>query len=353
MKLNEQIREHRKKVGLTQEQVANYLGVSTPAVNKWESGATYPDITLLPPLARLLKIDLNTLFTFHQDVSKEEIGWFCGEVEQEIIANGFQAGFAAAIQKLQEYPNCTLLRFSLALLLEGRLQMAHLTPQEQEKYDHQLFDWYEQVADSQDEEIREAAISILVNKYLACGNTEKAQELVDLLSDKRTTDKQILKINVLLAQKKYQEAAALTESKIYGDIAIVQSYFIKLVDINLLLNETDTATDVADVSRQMATVLGLWDYNRYVCSLQVAVAAKDIPRSIELIRDMLEAAQTPFKAPAIFRHLPNKPLADDFKAKLMTVLLRQFETGKEYEFLHSSSEFQALITEYKEKFPQK
>lgn len=353
MKLNEQIREHRKKVGLTQEQVANYLGVSTPAVNKWESGATYPDITLLPPLARLLKIDLNTLFTFHQDLSKEEIGCSCGEVEQEIIANGFQAGFAAAIQKLQEYPNCTLLRFSLALLLEGRLQMAHPTPQEQEKYDNQLFDWYEQVADSQDEEIWEAAVSILVNKYLACGNTEKAQELVDLLSDKRTTDKQILKINVLLAQKKYQEAAALTESKIYGDIAIVQSYFMKLVDINLLLNETDTAADVADVSRQMATVLGLWDYNRYVCSLQVAVAAKDIPRSIELIRDMLEAAQTPFKAPAIFQHLPNKPLADDFKAKLMTVLLRQFETGKEYEFLHSSSEFQALITEYKEKFPQK
>ena len=47
MKLNEQIGEHRKKVGLTQEQVGNYLGVSTPAVNKWESGLTYPDITLL------------------------------------------------------------------------------------------------------------------------------------------------------------------------------------------------------------------------------------------------------------------------------------------------------------------
>ena len=41
MKLNEQIREHRKKVGLTQEQVANYLGVSTPAVNKWESGVSH------------------------------------------------------------------------------------------------------------------------------------------------------------------------------------------------------------------------------------------------------------------------------------------------------------------------
>lgn len=347
MKLNEQIREHRKKLGLTQEQIADSLGVSTPAVNKWESGSTYPDITLLPPLARLLKIDLNTLFTFHEDLSLEEVNRFCGEVEQEIISNGFQAGFAATIQKLQEYPNCTLLKFSLALLLEGRLQISHLTQEEQEKYICQLIDWYEQIANSQDEEIREPAISLLVNKYLACGKTDKAQELVERLPDKRATDKHILKINVLLKQGNYQEAAMMTERKIYGNIAIMQSYLMKLVDIDLLLNEMDTAAWVADVSQKMATVLGLWEYNRFICSLQVAVAAKDVPRCLELIQKMLEAAQTPFKTPAIFRHLPNEPMADDLQAKVMMVLLRQFETDKQYEFLHSNSDFQALMAKYK------
>ncbi len=54
MRIGEQIKNYRKTVGLTQEQVANYLGVSTPAVNKWEKGNTYPDISLLPALARLL-----------------------------------------------------------------------------------------------------------------------------------------------------------------------------------------------------------------------------------------------------------------------------------------------------------
>lgn len=38
MKINEIIRQKRLEKGLTQEQVANYLGVSTPAVNKWEKG---------------------------------------------------------------------------------------------------------------------------------------------------------------------------------------------------------------------------------------------------------------------------------------------------------------------------
>lgn len=38
MEIGEKIRNYRKEEGLTQEQVANYLGVSAPAVNKWEKG---------------------------------------------------------------------------------------------------------------------------------------------------------------------------------------------------------------------------------------------------------------------------------------------------------------------------
>lgn len=38
MKINEMIKQKRIEQKLTQEQVAKYLGVSTPAVNKWEKG---------------------------------------------------------------------------------------------------------------------------------------------------------------------------------------------------------------------------------------------------------------------------------------------------------------------------
>ncbi len=40
MKINEVIREKRKELFLTQEQIAERLGVSTPAVNKWEKGVS-------------------------------------------------------------------------------------------------------------------------------------------------------------------------------------------------------------------------------------------------------------------------------------------------------------------------
>ncbi len=40
MKINQIIREKRKELSLTQEQIAEFLGVSAPAVNKWEKGVS-------------------------------------------------------------------------------------------------------------------------------------------------------------------------------------------------------------------------------------------------------------------------------------------------------------------------
>ena len=49
MDLSENIRRLRKEKGLTQEQVAQALGVTAGAVNKWERSASCPDLALLSP----------------------------------------------------------------------------------------------------------------------------------------------------------------------------------------------------------------------------------------------------------------------------------------------------------------
>lgn len=47
MQIGKVLRKHRKSKNLTQEEMANRLGVTAPAVNKWENGNSYPDIMLL------------------------------------------------------------------------------------------------------------------------------------------------------------------------------------------------------------------------------------------------------------------------------------------------------------------
>ena len=67
------IKKYRKEAGMTQEEMANRLGVTTPAVNKWENSNSKPDIELLAPIARLLDISLDTLLSFHEYLSDTEI----------------------------------------------------------------------------------------------------------------------------------------------------------------------------------------------------------------------------------------------------------------------------------------
>ena len=74
MKINEKIRQIRKSAGLTQEQLANRLGVSAQAISKWENDITMPDITLLPLIAEIFGVSIDDLFdlTLEQKLNRIE-----------------------------------------------------------------------------------------------------------------------------------------------------------------------------------------------------------------------------------------------------------------------------------------
>ena len=63
MNFAEIIVNRRKALGLTQEGLAQKLGVTNQAVSKWESGQSCPDIALLPALADIFGITLDQLFS--------------------------------------------------------------------------------------------------------------------------------------------------------------------------------------------------------------------------------------------------------------------------------------------------
>lgn len=123
MKLHDVIRTRRQTLGLTQEELARRLGVSAPAVNKWERSIHYPDITLLPSLARVLGVDLNTLLSFQEDMTEEDIGLFLNRIYETAGAEGVAAAFALARDKLREFPNSDLLAYHAAEMLMGVLEL--------------------------------------------------------------------------------------------------------------------------------------------------------------------------------------------------------------------------------------
>ena len=59
--IGQRIKDLRKKNDLTQEKLADFLGVTYQSVSKWECGVTMPDLALIVPLAKLLHVSTDEL----------------------------------------------------------------------------------------------------------------------------------------------------------------------------------------------------------------------------------------------------------------------------------------------------
>ena len=71
--LGENIKRLRKEKGLTQETLAEFLGVSFQSISKWERNESYPDITILPKIAGFFKVSVDELFGVNRAEDEAEI----------------------------------------------------------------------------------------------------------------------------------------------------------------------------------------------------------------------------------------------------------------------------------------
>ena len=293
MKISEQIKRYRKEANLTQEQVANYLGVSTPAVNKWEKGSTYPDIALIPAISRLLKIDLNDIFSFHGELTEFEIAQFANELSEIALGEGIVYAFEAAVKKIQEYPRCDLLLYMTATVLDGARILSVISETQNEEYENKIIGWLEQAADSEDDKVRMQAVFMLAAKYNQKQEYDKASLLLDKVPNV-TIDTTLLRTEVLIHQEDENSALAFLESNFLQTAGRMQGYFYRLIEMEEQSGNHQKADEIAVIAEKVVSLLGLWNYGTVIPSLILAVYRKDVERSIKLIRSTLEEAQKPW-----------------------------------------------------------
>ncbi len=70
---SENLKKFRLKQNLTQEKLADFLGVSFQTISKWERGETYPDITILPAIAQFFKVSIDELLGVNKAENEEEL----------------------------------------------------------------------------------------------------------------------------------------------------------------------------------------------------------------------------------------------------------------------------------------
>ena len=107
MNISAKIRNLRKEKRITQEALAEYLHISSQAVSKWETGASTPDIEMLPKLAIYFGTSLDSLLDFDQSRIDAVIGQI---IEESGRGGDDPARSEAYLRKaLEKYPNNDLL----------------------------------------------------------------------------------------------------------------------------------------------------------------------------------------------------------------------------------------------------
>ena len=102
-KLAENIRDHRKRLGLTQEQLAERLGITLGTVSKWERGGSEPDLGFIMDLAELFHVSVDALigFSMHGADADEE----AERIEALFPVAPFEEVEAEYAGALKKFPN--------------------------------------------------------------------------------------------------------------------------------------------------------------------------------------------------------------------------------------------------------
>lgn len=118
IRLGEKIRTLRKSKNISQEVLANYLGVSFQAVSKWEKGETLPDVTLIPAIACFFEVSTDELFDFNRLETEQRVLTLCGEIAQWRNERPEEAEKAYR-DLLKQYPGNDIVMANLLYVLQN------------------------------------------------------------------------------------------------------------------------------------------------------------------------------------------------------------------------------------------
>lgn len=121
LQIGENIRIFRKTKDMTQEQLSEMLGVSCQSVSRWESGACYPDMELLPLLSDIFEVTVDRLLGVDEIAEKKNVDVYLNRFQAAISCGDAEKCIAIAREGVAEYPNNYMLlnKLMYALFLSG------------------------------------------------------------------------------------------------------------------------------------------------------------------------------------------------------------------------------------------
>lgn len=242
----------RKEKGITQEQLANAVGVSAAAVSKWETGNSYPDITLLSAIARYLDTSIDELLGFAKELSNEEVLKIEQEFENIFEESGIEKAIDYLEKYIKEYQNSDYLKYRAAGMLQMHAEVIE-TKEGRNKIFMRAIELAKTVSESKNMEFKNVSYALLSALYIRLQDFESAEDAVkqipkiDINPDDLLPAIYFLKGNLDEAERLYQmnlyQSITSSVSEVMGMINVAR----KEKDYKRVLYLLDTEKELIEL----------------------------------------------------------------------------------------------------------
>jgi len=168
----------RKEKGITQDKIADYIGVSKASVSKWETGQSYPDITVLPQLATYFDISIDELMSYEPQMPKEGIRTIYLEISKKFTEEPFDEVMVYCRSLIKKYFSCYPLLYQMSVVIVNNSSLANDKTVEVIREAKGLFTKVR--VESQNIELEKQSLYMEAMCMTLLG---EANEVIDLLSD--------------------------------------------------------------------------------------------------------------------------------------------------------------------------
>ncbi len=183
--IGETIKNLRREKNITQEELATMLGVTYQSVSRWENGACYPDMELLPELAAFFDVTVDKLIGADKAVEQSEVEEYLVRFQKAISVGKIDQCIEVAREGVKAYPNnYTLLNKLMYALFVSTDETGNISDWEKnkQKYDAEIVALGERIRRfCPDEDIRLEATGRLAFHHCEMGRREIGRAIYDTL----------------------------------------------------------------------------------------------------------------------------------------------------------------------------
>lgn len=344
MQIGEVIRKYRKEKNMTQEEMANRLGVTAPAVNKWENGNSMPDIALLAPIARLLDIALDTLLSFRGELTDKEINDLVKTASDRLANEPFETVFQWAKTKMEQYPNCEHLLLWMTVTLDCN-RIVREVP-DAEKYDAFIKNTLERLLNSKEEYVKTTAADSLYGFYMRKEQYEKAETYLEYFSVQNPERKR--KQAVLYEKSgRMEEAYKIYEEILFSEYQILNMVLASMQLMSLKEENYEKAEYIVEKQKGLAELFEMGEYNKHAMELELLLAKQDVEGTLNCVNHLLSSVEhmTSYCSAELYEHMKFKDISPEFIEEMKEKLREAFGDENRFGYMKDDERWKELLQE--------